>query len=128
MSEHRRSARVASVLHEELSLRLRAMSDPRLTSIVVSRVEVSDDLSFARVLVMLGSHASGALPGEAERRGALRALAGVGPRLRRTLSRELGMKSVPELRFQYDEGFDNQVRVSELLREIADDERSKSGA
>lgn len=127
MTEHRRSARVASVLHEELSLRLRGMSDPRLTSIVVSRVEVSDDLSFARVLVMLGSHASGALPGEGERRAALRALAGLAPRLRRTLSRELGMKSVPELRFVYDEGFDNQVRVAELLREIADDERSRSG-
>ena len=112
----KRSMRVAERMREELSIQLRGLSDPRIVGVVVTRVEVSDDLSFVRVLVRRDVGAD-----EVDRKALLRGLEAASGRVRRDVTRAVGLRVAPQLRFQYDEGIDAQHRVEELLQEIAKD-------
>lgn len=120
MSDARRPKRVAELLRAHLTDALtRELGDPRLSALVVTTVEVPDDLSSAHIGVRL-------LVGDDDpklRRAALSTLSKVSSRLRRSLGPRLGLRRVPELRFSYDAGHDATRRVEELLREIADDAR-----
>ena len=54
MAEVKRSVRVAERLREVLSsLLLREVKDPRVANAIISRVQISDDLRFARVYFRL---------------------------------------------------------------------------
>jgi ribosome-binding factor A len=101
-------------MQEELSKALRTMSDPRLSDVIVSRVEVTDDLQLARVFIRLARR--GDEPGP--RKGALKALDTAKVRLRRSVAMALSLRYAPDLRFGYDEAPDATERVEELLREI----------
>ncbi len=115
-----RAKRVSAQLRARLvELLSREVSDPVLSGVVVTSVELPDDLSIARVkarLLVGGEN-------EARRRQAVRALERAGTRLRRGLGRSLKLKRVPELRFSYDTGIDAAQRVDELLHEIAEDSK-----
>jgi len=110
-----RARRVAMQIRARLAeLLSREVSDPMLSGVVVTTVELPDDLSIARVKARLLTG------GEREdrRRQSVRALERASSRLRRGLGRSLGLKRVPELRFAYDTGIDAAQRVDELLAEI----------
>jgi ribosome-binding factor A len=113
-----RARRVATQIRARLvELLAREVSDPIFSGVVVTEVELPDDLSIARVKARL-------LVGgddEERRRLSMRALARASTRLRRALGRSLKLKRVPELRFVYDTGVDASKRVDELLAEIAQD-------
>jgi ribosome-binding factor A len=110
----KRSVRVAGQLKAALAqLLARDVSDPRLAWVVVTRVEMTDDLGVLTVHVrMLTSE------DEAARKATLTALRHASGMLKRELVRRVRLRTVPELRFFYDEGQDRQSRVEELLREI----------
>jgi len=111
-----RARRVATQIRARLAeLLSREVSDPILSSVIVTTVELPDDLSIARVKARLLTG------GEREdrRQQSVRALERASNRLRRGLGRSLGLKRVPELRFTYDTGVDAAQRVDELLAEIA---------
>ncbi|WP_437670904.1 30S ribosome-binding factor RbfA [Sorangium sp. So ce131] len=112
----KRATRVAERLREDLSSLLRELSDPRLAGVLVSRVELTDDLQSARIYVRneLG------VEDAAARRALLKGLEAASGRLRRDVARTMGLRVVPTLRFFYDEGIDAQRRVEDLLREIKD--------
>jgi ribosome-binding factor A len=117
--EIKRSTRVSGRIREELSLLLRGLRDPRVEGVLVTRVEVTDDLSFVRVFVRRDVGAD-----EREQKQLVRALDNASGKLRGELTRAVGLRSAPGLRFLYDEGIDAQSRVEELLREIkADSDR-----
>lgn len=118
-----RSSRVASRVHEELAGLLRGMSDPRIAGVLISRVEMSDDLQVAKVFVR---NEIGEALSVAGRRSMLEGLEAAGGRLRREIAKSVDLRRVPTLRFLYDEGRDSAYRVEEILREIqADDRRGK---
>jgi ribosome-binding factor A len=121
MSEVKRATRVAGRLQEELAAALRSMRDPRLAGVLVSRVELTDDLQLARVYVR---REQGGDP-EAVK-AAKKALSSASGRLRHTAAQALGLRYAPALRFFYDEAPDAVLRIEELLREVKrdDDERS----
>lgn len=116
--EVKRSVRVAERMREEVSLLLRRLSDPRLAGVVVTRVELTDDLSFARLYVRRDTGAD-----EAAQRALLRGFDAAQGKLRKDLTRALSLRVAPSLRFLYDEGIDAQTRVEAILREI-DEERA----
>jgi ribosome-binding factor A len=122
MSDARRPRRVAELLRLHLTTALtRELADPRLSSLVVTDVEVPPDLSFARIAVRL-------LVGDddpKQRKAAVATLQRVSKRLRASLAPRLGLRRVPELRFEYDAGHDATRRVEEILAEIA---REPSGS
>jgi ribosome-binding factor A len=114
MAAVKRATRVAGRLSEELSAALRDLGDPRLAGVLVSRVEVTDDLQQARVYVRreLGGADEKAV------KAALKALGAASGRLRRTAGQALGLRYVPELRFFYDASLDQVSRIEELLLEV----------
>lgn len=119
-----RANRVAARVQEELATQLRALSDPRLQGIFVSRVEMTDDLQVAKVYVR--HEQAGELP-PAARKSLLRGFEAASGRLRKEIARAVALRRAPELRFIYDAGQDSAHRVEEILREIHADGESQSG-
>ena len=115
MAERRRAARVTSRIREELASTLRReIRDPRLASVLVTRVEAPDDLQLATVYVRLEIGSDD----PASRKAALQGLKAATGRLRRSLAGSLGLRYTPDLRFVYDSGVEAESRVEELLHEI----------
>jgi ribosome-binding factor A len=114
----RRPERLGEAIREEVArMIVFELKDPRLGLITVTRVEVSPDLSHARVHV-------GVLGDERERRKSLEALEGASGFVRHELARRLGIRQVPEIDFRYDKGLEATERVAQLLEE----ERKASAA
>lgn len=111
----KRAVRVADRLREELTQVLaRELGDPRLEDVIITRVEMPDDLSFARVLVRLVTG-----PGDrAAKKQVLAGLVGATGRLRKSVGERIGLRRAPELRFYWDDGRDASDRVDALLSEI----------
>jgi len=109
----KRSARVGAQLKVALAeILAREISDPRLAGVVVTRVELTDDLG------LLSAHVRTLAGDDASRKSAMRALERASGRIRRELGARVKTRVVPQVRFFYDEGQDRQLRVEELLREI----------
>jgi ribosome-binding factor A len=113
MSEVKRATRVAERLRQELSTALRDLRDPRLAGVLVTRVEVTDDLQAARVFVRRERGFDAAAV-----KAALKGLGGAQKRLRRAAAQALSLRYVPTLRFFYDEEPDAVSRIEELLIEV----------
>jgi ribosome-binding factor A len=116
----RRPKRVAELLRSHLTeLITRDLGNEKLALLVVTSLEVSDDLSVARIGVrLLGDDGN-----ERARNELVRSIGRAAPRLRRALGPRLGLRRVPELRFEYDVGQDKAQRVDEILAEIANERR-----
>ncbi len=110
----KRPARVADVIRNELSiLLLQKVRDPHIANVTVSRVEVSDDLKYAKIYyhVMGDSkiiHQAG--KGLERAKGFMRS----------HLAKTLNMRYTPALQFRYDETVEKVEEMEKLLREIAD--------
>lgn len=107
-----RNVRVASQIQRDLAELLRGeFKDPQLGMVTVSDVEVTRDLSIARVFVSFlnahqGVHESLAL------------LAERAPQLRRELGRLMRVRTIPELRFVYDDSVERGLRMDAILEEL----------
>ncbi|MBV9948975.1 MAG: 30S ribosome-binding factor RbfA [Myxococcales bacterium] len=121
-----RARRVAEAVREELSLLLaREVKDPRASGAVVTSVEMTGDLRSARVRVRLLDPSGAGAGGDdrSKRRALVEALERASGLLRREVTRRLGLRHAPELRFAYDDGLDELSRVEGLLAEIEADRR-----
>ncbi|MEJ7735094.1 MAG: 30S ribosome-binding factor RbfA [Polyangiaceae bacterium] len=119
--EVKRAVRVSGRLREEMSRQLAALRDPRLAGVVVTRVEMTDDLQLARIYVRAsGAAGEGTPAGDDDRaqRAVLSGLGAAGPRLRRNVAQAVGLRYAPNLRFFWDESPEAVNRIEELLREI----------
>lgn len=119
--EFKRSERVAGQLRRELaSLVQREVQDPEVGFVSISDVEVSRDLSHARVWVTVFRSEEAAV--------SIRALNRAAGFLRRRLGETLRMRSVPELRFQHDASVETGQRMDRLIDDaIAADRSSAAG-
>lgn len=110
MHGSRRTERIASRIRTVLGdAILHRLGDPRiepLTSIV--RVEVSQDLSLARVHVSI-------LAPEARRQLGLRALQRAAPRLRSYLAPELNTRIIPRIEFRLDETLRRSIETVQAI-------------
>jgi ribosome-binding factor A len=114
----RRPEQMAETLRQVIAETLtREVRDPRVGFVTVTSVQVTNDLSHARVLV--------SVPGEeAEKTQALDGLQSAAGFLRSRAARELTTRSVPELHFELDRGLEHAARISELLNSIRREEES----
>ena len=105
-------------IQRELSRLLRReIRDPRVGQVTVTRAEVSDDLREARVYwVPLAAVQSDERIAELEA-----GLKAAGPFLQRRVGQELKLRFTPRLRFHFDKGMENLVRVHDLLDGISRD-------
>jgi ribosome-binding factor A len=110
----RRGLRVAEIARSEFTRAvLRRIDDPRLQSLVVVNVHVTDDLS----LVDIGVRFVG-VDSSDEQRKLLAKLQRALPRLTREVVPRLELRRAPSLRLHFDSGEDATRRVEELLHEI----------
>ena len=111
----RRLARVNSQLQREITRILRSdVRDPRVGVPVVTEVRATLDLSFARVFVRLAGSRQ-------ERELAMKGLSASAAFIRRSLSAELHIRRVPELRFVEDRSLEHAFRIEEILKEVLPD-------
>lgn len=99
---------LAEILHRE-------MKDPRVQLASISRVEVSRDLSHAKIGVSV-------LGPDEDREEAVDALRRARGFLRSSLAKRTRLRTVPELVFELDRGAEHSQRISDLLESLRHDE------
>ena len=88
------------------------LKDPRIGLVTVTSVDVTPDLSEARVFVSV-------LGNERKRRATLAGLESARGVLQARITRELNLRKTPTLSFAYDESVERGVRMSALIDELA---------
>ena len=113
--EFSRAERVADHLQRELAALIqREVRDPRVGMVSVTAVKVSRDLAHARVYVTrLGSDS------EEEAKPGIDALNGAAGYLRSQLARATTMRTVPRLRFVFDESIGRGRHMEALISAAA---------
>ena len=112
--EFERTQRVSHFLHEELARLLQStVRDPRVQEVNLTGVEVSRDLSHARVFFTLMSDAS-----SEERAEVTAVLSKVSGFLRSELAKASTARTVPRLSFRFDESVGRGRDMETLLREV----------
>ena len=112
--EFERTERVSQFLHRELAYLLQtAVRDPRVQQVNLTGVEVSRDLSHAKVFFTLMDDAT-----PEERAETTRVLEKVAGFLRSQLAKASSMRTVPRLGFRFDESVGRGRDMESLLREV----------
>ncbi|HEY5624162.1 MAG TPA: 30S ribosome-binding factor RbfA [Gammaproteobacteria bacterium] len=107
--DYPRKLRVAAELQRALnSLLATEVKDPRLDEITVSEVEVSGDLSVARIRFSTLDPDSDPAP-------VLEGLSKAGGFLRSRVGQILGLRRTPELRFEHDESARAGIEIGALI-------------
>ena len=109
--EFNRSDRVADFIKRELSVLIQqSMRDPRVQGANINAVSVTRDMSIAKVYVtFLGQET------QEESKEAVKALEGAAGFLRSELAAMATMRSVPRLRFYFDEVARSSEKISNLI-------------
>lgn len=121
MREFSRVDRVGQQIQKEIALILqRELKDPRVGMLTVSAVEVSRDLSYAKVFVtsLQGSDAE-------KSKLILSVLSEAAGFIRSLLGKRIRARIVPELRFVIDTSLIEGMRISNLVDQVIRDDNAK---
>jgi ribosome-binding factor A len=111
-----RMRRVNEAIREVLSEAIATLKDPRIGFVTVTGVRTSTDLRLARVYVsVLGSKRT--------RSATLVALTAAHGVLQARIAAELHLKRTPQLAFEYDPSVERGVRMTQLIDELAPEDR-----
>jgi ribosome-binding factor A len=110
-----RVGRVNEQIKKELSQIIHIeMKDPRIQFLTVTAVEITNDLSMAKVfLSILGS--------DEQKQSTLIALAKGKGYIRTELAKRIRLRTTPELHFLLDSSIDYGQRIEQLLSQIQQD-------
>lgn len=112
MRRFAKSDKVADLLHHAISNAfLQELEDPDLRWVTVTEVQLSRDLSVAKVFYTVTEP-------NLTREKARRAIDANLRRLRAYLGRNLHLRQTPELRFQFDETLESAQHIEDLLRSL----------
>jgi ribosome-binding factor A len=102
-------------IRNEISLMLRReIADPRLTMISITRVELNQDYSVAKVYWDTF---------DASKRGdAKKAINGLTGKMRSLLAKNLDVRHTPILEFFYDSQFEDELKITQLLKDATSNE------
>jgi len=117
--EQKRSSRVAEAIRNEIAtLLISKVRDPNLLDVNISRVEVTDDLSLARIyFTVFGEKANV----KAAEKGLLRAKGF----MRSHIAKVLNLRFTPALLFKYDDIAEKVAELDEIFQEIANERNDR---
>ncbi len=119
--EFSRTRRIGQQLQQELAMVLmREIKDPRVGMVTVNDVEVSRDLSFARVFVTFFEDNPEAVDDK------LAALAAAAPYIRTLVAGRMKLRVMPELKFVYDASLVEGMRMSNLVSQVIKSDQAKA--
>ncbi|MBS7392426.1 MULTISPECIES: 30S ribosome-binding factor RbfA [Hallerella] len=107
-----RTVRLDEQFREEISkLLMKGLKDPRIGFVTISRVEITNDLSYAKVFIsVLGS--------DREKAASLIGLRNSAGFIRTYLGKALKIRKIPQLSFLLDESLDHAMHIEEILAEL----------
>ena len=115
--EYPRARRVEEQLKRLLSEQIRReLKDPRVGLITITAVEVSRDLTHARVFFT-------PFAGVGDAEAALEALRHASGFLRHQIRKQMRLRVAPELVFQVDESIERAARLSALIHDAVESDR-----
>ena len=116
-----RQERAAALIREVASeLLARRVKDPRIGFVSIVTVEVTRDVSLAKIHVsVMGT--------EEEKGKTMEGLKSAQGLLRSEISKALGMRHAPEIQFVLDQGIEHSIHISKLLREAQKDSGEHEG-
>ncbi|HNY65875.1 MAG TPA: 30S ribosome-binding factor RbfA [Deltaproteobacteria bacterium] len=115
----KRQARVGDLLRQTIAeLIQRRVKDPRVEGVTITGVDVSVDLKLCRVFFCVFD--------PEKREQAQHGLDSTAGFIRHELRKELRLKHVPEIFFDYDTSFDYGTKIDELLEKLDKDEEKDS--
>ncbi|MBT1443481.1 30S ribosome-binding factor RbfA [Shewanella sp. JM162201] len=118
--EFSRTRRIGQQLQQELAFVLqRDMKDPRIGMVTVNDVDVSRDLSHAKVYVTFFEEDPKAIEDK------LAALNAAAPFARTLVAGRMKLRVMPELRFIYDASLIEGMRMSNLVSKVIRDDEAK---
>lgn len=121
MREFSRNQRIADFLKRELGTKIQMeLRDPRIGMVSVTDVEVSRDLSYAKVFVTVMGKDS-----EQEAAESLAALNKAAGFLRSQVARVNRARTTPQLRFHFDSSIGRGQQMSRLIDEAVDADRKR---
>jgi len=111
MANHR-TGRVSEDIKRELTALLRELKDPRVNGMLtVLRVDVSGDLSYAKVYIS-------AMEGIDTARESVKGLAAASGFIRRNIADRLRLRKAPELKFIADDSIEYGINIAKKLEDI----------
>jgi ribosome-binding factor A len=112
MHPYKRSERLAELLLAEISAVVaREIKDPRIGFVTFTRVELSEDLRYAKVFASILGSAQ-------EKARTLQGLSSATGYIRRQLGRALHLRYTPALTFLIDESLEHGATIARLLRQL----------
>jgi ribosome-binding factor A len=117
-NEQKRSSRVAEAIRNEIAtLLISKVRDPRLLGVNISRVEVPDDLSLARIYFTV-------IGGKKEIKEAGVGLERAKGFMRSHVAKTLNLRFTPALLFRYDNMVEKVAELEEIFQEIANERKT----
>ncbi len=109
---YKRSEKVGEAVHEIISeLLIKGLKDPRIGFVTVTGVKITDDLHLATVYYsVVGS--------EDEKKATEKGLNSAKGFIRKEMGRNLRLRYVPDIIFEYDNSLDYGQRIENILNEI----------
>lgn len=110
-----RTDRVSEDIKREIVAMIRELKDPRVKDkmLTVVRVEVSSDLSYAKVYVS-------ALESLDAAKEAVKGLVSATGRIRREVGTRLHLRKTPELKFVADDSVEHGMEIFKKLEEVSE--------
>lgn len=117
--EFSRTHRVGGQIQRELAqLIQQELRDPRLGLVTISAVEVSKDMTHAKVFITV-------MNPEQDINNTLKVLKKASGFLRHALGKRIVLRVIPELHFVYDKSLDEGMRIDALLNAVAAERREE---
>jgi ribosome-binding factor A len=113
-----RPRRVAELIRRELAMLIpRELDDPHAHQITITGAEVSRDMSSARIYYSL-------LSGAAEAKQTTKSLNRAAGFLRHALMERVSLRTVPALRFYFDESVERGARIDSLIEQAISEDKT----
>lgn len=114
-----RLSRINEDMRRELTQVMRSVKDPRVTGVItVLRVEVTNDLSLAKVFIS-------SMDGEEATKEAVKGLKNAAGYIRSQLAGKMRLRKMPELKFIADNSTQHFFELDNLLKSVLPEEKEE---